>query len=144
MHSSADAVLLSAAAVTVRDVAPQAVRGRPAVAAARLLSPVYAVLGLLIALAMDRNVLETLKLGYSIFAASLILPVLAALVVPRAVPRSGAIAAMVAGGAVAAAGRFFPAAALGLDPVIAGTALNFVVLAAAAAVRRLRSPAPSE
>jgi SSS family solute:Na+ symporter len=143
MHSSADAVLLSAGAVTVRDVAPEAKRWWPPVAAARALTPLYAALGLLLALALDRNVLETLKLGYSIFAASLILPVLAALLAPRAVPRGAAIFAMVAGGALAAAGRFFPAAAAGLDPVLAGTAVNLVVLVAGAVFRKARTKAAS-
>jgi SSS family solute:Na+ symporter len=143
MHSSADAVLLSAGAVTVRDVIPEAKRRWPAIAAARTLTPVYAAFGLLLALALDRNVLETLKLGYSIFAASLILPVLAALLAPSAVSKEGAIAAMVAGGAVAAVGRFTPAAAGGLDPVIAGTAVNLAILAAAAAFRKTRAGAAS-
>jgi SSS family solute:Na+ symporter len=140
MHSSADTVLLSAAAVTVRDLAPRASRRFSPVLAARALAPVYAALGLALALALDRDVLETLKLGYSIFAAGLILPVLAALVLPRAVPASGAIAAMVAGGGIAALGRFVPAAVGGADPVLAGTAVNLAVLAAAFALRRFRRP----
>ncbi len=140
MQSSADAVLLSAAAVTVRDLAP---RGRrlPAVTAARALAPVYALLGLALALALDRNVLETLRLGYSIFAAGLILPVLAALwLPPGTVPTGGAIAAMLAGGATAASLRFRPVAA-GLDPVLLGTAVNLVVLAVAAVLRSGTRPA---
>jgi hypothetical protein len=39
---------------------------------------------------------------------------------------------MVAGGAVAAAGRFFPAVAFGRDPVLVGTAVNLLVLSIAA------------
>jgi hypothetical protein len=78
---------------------------------------------------MDRNVLETLKLGYSIFSAGVILPVLAALLPSRPlVPTQGAVAAMIAGGAVAAAGRFVPALALHRDPVLAGMAVNFAIL----------------
>ena len=38
---------------------------------------------------------------------------------------------MVAGGATAAAGRFFPALAFGRDPVLVGTAVNALVLAGA-------------
>ena len=135
MHSSADAVLLSAAAVTARDVLPEARRRISPVALARAATPVYAALGLALALAMNRDVLETLKLGYSIFAAALILPVLAALLLPGAVPTSGAIAAMVAGGALAAGGRFLPAVVGGGDPVLVGTGANLAVLAAAAAAR---------
>ncbi|MEP7132837.1 MAG: hypothetical protein ABI914_06715, partial [Acidobacteriota bacterium] len=63
MQSSADAVLLSAAAVTTRDILPPLLRRPLPLSAARLFSPLYAALGLLVALAMDRNVIETLKLG---------------------------------------------------------------------------------
>ena len=129
MHSSADAVLLSASAVTARDLAPALSKRPMPLAAARLMSPIYGALGLLVALAMNRDVIETLKLGYSIFAAGLILPILAALLPLRPpLPAPGVIAAMAAGGAVAAAGRFWPAATLGYDPVLAGTAVNFGVL----------------
>lgn len=129
MQTSADVVLLSACAVTVRDLAPAFLGRSPGVAAARALAPVYGALGLLVALALDSNVIETLKLGYSIFAAGIILPVLAAFLPGKArVPPRGAIAAMVAGGSVAAAGRLFPDLALGVDPVLLGTAVNLVVL----------------
>ncbi|MCA1582534.1 MAG: hypothetical protein LC796_14305 [Acidobacteria bacterium] len=131
LQSSADAVLLSAAAVTSRDLLPPLLRRPVPLAASRALSPLYGALGLLVALAMDRNVIETLKLGYSIFAAGLILPVLAAFLPGRwAAPTWGAIAAMFAGGAVAAAGRLVPGLAGASDPVLLGTAVNFVVLAA--------------
>jgi SSS family solute:Na+ symporter len=139
MHSSADAVLLSASAVTVRDIAARSHPRWSSIGAARLLTPIYAALGLTLALAMNRDVLETLKLGYSLFAAGLILPVLAALLLPPAtVPAAGAVAAMLAGGAIAVLGRFWPPAAAGVDPVLAGTAVNFAVLAAAWASRRIR------
>ena len=86
---------------------------------------------------LDRDVLQTLRLGYSIFAAGLILPTLAALAPERfRVPTRGAIAAMIAGGAAAAAGRFDPALSGGRDPVLIGTGVNAVVLAA----RLLRTP----
>ena len=58
-------------------------------------------------------------------------------------PTGGAIAAMIAGGATAAAGRFFPALAFGRDPVLVGTAVNALVLVgafAAAAVERGAAP----
>jgi len=96
---------------------------------ARALAPAYGALGLAVALLLNRNVVEVLKLGYSIFAAALILPVLFAFLPGRLIPHpSGALAAMVAGGAVAVLGRFFPRAAFGLDPVLAGTAVNLVLL----------------
>ncbi|HEU5249380.1 MAG TPA: hypothetical protein VFW15_05280 [Thermoanaerobaculia bacterium] len=129
MQTSADVVLLSACAVSVRDLAPAILRRSPGVGAARALAPVYGALGLLVAVALKSNVVETLKLGYSIFAASLILPVLAALVPRRAgIPARGAIVAMVAGGGVAAVGRLFPGLARGVDPVLLGTGVNLVVL----------------
>ena len=130
MHSSADAVLLSAAAVTVRDLAPAlATRPARAIAAARALAPLYGALGLTVALAMNRNVLETLKLGYSVFAAGLILPILLALAPGKlAVPGPGAIAAMTTGGAIAVIGRFWPRALGGHDPVLVGTSANAFVL----------------
>lgn len=138
MHSSADAVLLSACAVTVRDIAPPAGRRLTPVAAARLLTPLYAALGLTLALAMNRDVIETLKLGYSIFAAGLILPVLAAFMLPGpALPTRGAIAAMLTGGAMAVVGRFVPAAVGHADPVLAGTAANLTVLLLALLTDRL-------
>ena len=132
MQTSADVVLLSACAVTVRDIAPAVLGRSPGVGAARVLAPLYGVLGLLVALALRQNVLETLKLGYSIFAAGLILPVLAALLPRRAdaprVPARGAIVAMIAGGTVAALGRLVPALAFGVDPVLLGTGVNLLVL----------------
>ena len=138
MQTSADVVLLSAAAVTVRDILPPITRRPPPILAARLLSPLYGALGLVVALALDRDVLETLRLGYSIFAAGLILPVLAALLgKPFAPPPRGAIAAMVAGGAVAAAGRLFPGSTGRADPVLAGTAVNLIVLLLTAVAARM-------
>ena len=136
LQSSADIVLLSASAVTARDLAPPLI-GRPLpLAATRALTPVYGALGLAVALAMDRNVIETLKLGYSIFAAGLILPVLAAFLPPRwTPPPAGAIAAMFLGGLAAAAGRFLPGLTGSHDPVIAGTLVNLAVLLVSFAFR---------
>ncbi len=139
MHSSADAVLLSATAVTTCDILPPLVKRPLPLGVARALSPIYGALGLCVALAMDRNVIETLKLGYSIFAAGLILPVLAALLPkPFAVPARGAIMAMIVGGAVAALGRFFPSVRGQNDPVLVGTGVNFLVLLLSFAAARAR------
>lgn len=137
MQTSADVVLLSACAVSVRDLAPAFLGRSPGVAAARALAPIYGGLGLLVALALKSNVLETLKLGYSIFAAGIILPVLVALVPWKLhVPPGGAIGAMIAGGAVAAAGRLVPGIAGGTDPVLVGTGVNLLVLLASAVISR--------
>ncbi len=146
MQTSADIVLLSASAVSARDLAPALRGGRPLpIAASRALPPVYGALGLATALALDRDVLRTLRLGYSIFAAGLILPTLAAFLPARwRVPTGGAIAAMIAGGATAAAGRFFPSLAGGRDPVLLGTAVNAVLLVGAFAAGRFgRAAAPA-
>ena len=144
MQTSADVVLLSATAVTARDLAPPLL-GRPLpLSSARLLPPVFGALGLATALSLNRDVLETLKLGYSIFAAGLILPVLAAFLPGRlrVAPRA-AIAAMIAGGATAVVGRFAPGAFAGWDPVIAGTGVNAAVLAAAGLSGRRPATGPS-
>ncbi len=139
MQTSADTVLLSATAVTVRDLAPRAGSEARTVRTARLLAPLYGAVGLLVALVLDRNVIETLKLGYSIFAAGLILPVLFAFLPKRFAPAPGAaIAAMIGGGAVAAIGRFFPQAAAWADPVLLGTAVNLALLLSSVLLSRLR------
>jgi hypothetical protein len=52
------------------------------------------------------------------------------------VPARGAIAAMIAGGAVAAAGRLLPGLTRGFDPVLAGTGVNLVILLASILVSR--------
>jgi SSS family solute:Na+ symporter len=137
MQTSADVVLLSACAVTVRDLVPGLGRSGRGVGSARALAPVYGALGLAVAVALDRNVVDTLKLGYSIFAAGIILPVLAAML-PETMrpPARGAIAAMIAGGTVAALGHLAPGLAFGADPVLLGTGVNLLVLLASAALRR--------
>lgn len=143
MQTSADVVLLSACAVTVRDLFPGLARRGGGVAAARALAPLYGALGLAVAVALGRNVVETLKLGYSIFAAGIILPVLAAMLPERVrPPERGAIAAMIAGGAVAALGRLAPALSFGGDPVLIGTGVNLAILVLSFGVARARgSPA---
>lgn len=142
MQTSADVVLLSATAVTARDLLPPLLRRPVPLSAARALPPVFGALGLATALSLDRDVLETLKLGYSIFAAGLILPVLAAFLPARlAPPPSAAILAMVAGGSTAAIGRFVPGLFWGWDPVIAGTAVNAAVLAVGFLTRARRAAA---
>jgi hypothetical protein len=129
MQTSADIVLLSASAVTARDLVRPLTTAPLPLSLTRCLPLLYGTLGLLVALAMDRNVVETLKLGYSIFAAGLILPTLVALL-PRSlkIPPAAAPVAMVAGGVLAAAGRFWPAPFGRVDPVLVGTAVNAAVL----------------
>lgn len=138
MQTSADVVLLSACAVTVRDLLPNLGRGGRGVGAARALAPLYGALGLAVAVAVGQDVVETLKLGYSIFAAGIILPVLAAMLPESARPPArGAVVAMISGGAVAALGRLAPALLFGRDPVLVGTGVNLAVLLASFASSRL-------
>jgi SSS family solute:Na+ symporter len=142
MQSSADSVLLTGASTTVRDVLP-ALGFRRGTAAARALVPVFGALGLLIALEM-REIVETLKLGYSIFAAGMILPILFGFFRRTWLPERYAVAAMVAGGATALAGRFLPGLAFHRDPVIAGTAVNLTILLAGFARTRLAGRCPGD
>lgn len=128
MQSSADSVLLSATAATIHDLLP-----RLGERAGRLLVVVYGGLGLLVALAL-RDLVETFRLGYTLFASGLILPTLAAFVPGLRLDRRWVAAAMLVGGAVAMAVRFgkpFPG-----DPVLWGTGANALVLAAGFRGRR--------
>jgi SSS family solute:Na+ symporter len=142
MQSSADSVLLTGASTTVRDILP-ALGFRPGTAAARALVPAFGALGLLIALKM-REIVETLKLGYSIFAAGMILPILFGFFRRTWLPERYAVAAMIAGGATALAGRFFPGLAFHRDPVIAGTAVNLAILLAGFARMRVAGRCPGD
>jgi len=142
MQSSADSVLLTGASTTVRDVLP-ALGVRAGTATARALVPLFGALGLVIALEM-RELVETLKLGYSIFAAGMILPILFGFFRRTWIPERYAVAAMIAGGGTALAGRFSPALALHGDPVIAGTAVNLAILLAGIARTRLAGRCPGD
>ena len=121
MQSSADSVLLSAAAATSNDL----LGSKAGVGASRLAVVAYGGLGLAVALAM-RDLIETFRLGYTLFASSLILPALAAFWTRVRVDRRFAGAAMLLGGGAAMLERF--AHPLGVDPVLAGTGVNALVL----------------
>jgi len=73
-----------------------------------------------------RDLVETFRLGYTLFASGLILPTLAAFVPGVRVDRRFAGAAMVLGGVAAMGERFLHVA--GVDPVLAGTGVNAAVL----------------
>jgi Na+/proline symporter len=133
MQSSADSVLLSAAATTSHDL----LGGAPA-RTSRVLVVAYGALGLAVALAM-RDVLETFRLGYTLFAAGLILPTLVAFVPRVAVRPRFAAAAMLLGGAAALAARAWGE---GPDPVLVGTGVNALVLLPG--LSRRREPPVSE
>jgi len=121
MQSSADSVLLSAAAATSNDLlGPKA-----GVGASRLAVVAYGGLGLALALALH-DLVETFRLGYTLFASGLILPALVAFLPRVRVDRRFAGAAMLLGGGAAMLERFLHP--LGIDPVLAGTGVNALVL----------------
>ena len=119
MQSSADSVLLSAAAATSHDL----LGGAPP-RTARVLVVAYGALGLAVALVM-RDLIETFRLGYTLFASGLILPTLVAFVPQLSLRPRFAAAAMVFGGTAAVAARL---SGWGPDPVLVGTAVNALVL----------------
>lgn len=122
MQSSSDSVLLSAAAATSHDLLPDSA---PAWSS-RLLVVVYGAAGLLVALRL-RDLVETFRLGYSLFASGLILPTLVAFVPRVRVSPAFAAAAMVGGGVAMLWARNVPG---GVDPVLVGTGVNALVLLA--------------
>jgi SSS family solute:Na+ symporter len=122
MQSSADSVLLSASAATAHDL----LGDRLGAWATRLLVVAFGAFGLFVAI-LHRDLVETFRLGYRLFASSLILPTLVAFVPRiRVAPRIAA-AAMLLGGATATALHFRPV--VGIDPVLFGTGVNALVLA---------------
>ena len=132
MQSSSDSVLLSAAAATGHDLFPGL--RRPGIG--RLLVVIHGALGLGVALWM-RSLLETFRLGYTIFASGLILPILVGMSRRWRVQPVLAGAAMVLGGGTAVACHFIPFAHSGpFDPVLIGTAVNAAILAVG--LRRVR------
>ncbi|MHB8798930.1 MAG: sodium:solute symporter family protein [Thermoanaerobaculia bacterium] len=126
MQASADSVLLSAAAATSHDL----LGGAPA-RTSRLLVVAYGALGLFVALGM-RDVLATFRLGYAIFASSLILPTLVAFAPRVALRPRFAGAAMLLGGATTLCATLLGSR---FDPVLVGTAVNALVLLPGLSVR---------
>ena len=124
MQSSSDSVLLSASAATVHDLLPPRFDGP---ASARLFVAIYGTLGLATALALP-DLIETFRLGYTLFASGLILPTLLAFAPRARIPRGFAATAMLAGSATAMAERFLRLT--GIDPVLVGTGANAAVLLA--------------
>jgi Na+/proline symporter len=121
MQSSADSVLLSAAAATTHDL----LGPRAGVKATRLAVVLYGGLGLVVALVL-RDLVETFRLGYTLFASGLILPTLVAFCPGVRVDRRFAGTAMLLGGATAMLERFVHP--FGIDPVLVGTGANALVL----------------
>ena len=130
MQSSSDSVLLSAAAATVHDLLP---RRFDTPGAARLFVALYGGLGLAVALALP-DLIETFRLGYTLFASGLILPTLVAMSPSLRVSRGVAGTAMLTGAAAAMVERFL--GLTGLDPVLLGTGANATILLAGILGRR--------
>jgi SSS family solute:Na+ symporter len=122
MQSSSDSVLLSAASATAHDLLP----GRADPGRVRAFVVLHGFLGLLVALWL-RDLLETFRLGYTIFASGLILPTLASFSRRFRVDDRFAAAAMILGGGTAVAAHFLRRS--GTDPVLVGTGVNALVLA---------------
>ena len=78
---------------------------------ARVLVVAYGALGLAVALVL-RDLIETFRLGYTIFASGLILPTLVAFAPRLALKPRFAAAAMILGGSAAVAARFWMLAAV--------------------------------
>ena len=142
MQSSCDSVLLTAVATTVNDALPERFEKTDTVRAARWLAILYGALGLLVALRLQ-NLLETLKLGYTLFASSLILPVLAGFLpeLRRPTPAWTRLA-MLAGAAAALVAYALDVA----EPVLPGLAANAIGLGigavATASTRELPDAVP--
>lgn len=134
LMSSANTVLLTASTVAARDLLP------PRLAtpfSARVAALVVALAGLALALADRESLLAPFRLGYSVYAAGLSLPVLAAFLPERWRPGSpSAIAAMALGGGAAALLHVVRADAGDLLPLAAGLALSFASLAGGVILRR--------
>ena len=126
MQSSADSVLLSAAAATSHDLL-----GSAPPRTARLLVVAYGALGLAVALVL-RDLVETFRLGYTIFASGLILPTLVAFAPRLSLRPRFAAAAMILGGSAATAARI----AGWTEPVLVGTAVNALVLLPGLSLRK--------
>lgn len=122
MQSSSDSVLLTAAASTAHDLLP----GRFGPRGRRALVVTFGALGLLVALRL-RDLVETFRLGYALFASGLILPTLAAFSRRWRVVPGAAAAAMLLGGASMLAERAWHP--VGADPVLVGTGVNALALA---------------
>ena len=125
MQSSSDSVLLSAAAATLNDLLPEQRAGPRRAWVRRLLVVLYGALGLVLALAL-RDVIETFRLGYTLFASGLILPTLVAFVPRIRIAPVFAGAAMLTGGVVSMLERFLHPT--GLDPVLVGVLANAAIL----------------
>ncbi|MBW2306557.1 MAG: sodium:solute symporter family protein [Deltaproteobacteria bacterium] len=120
MMSSADTVLLTAATTFCNDLAPgKSSGGQPGLREVRVVTLLFGLTGLLIALILQ-DVIAIMKLGYTIFAAGLIIPILAGFYRHRlpVTPLAGGLA-MVLGGGCALVWRW--AGQPWVNPVVMGT-----------------------
>ncbi|MCK4615153.1 MAG: sodium:solute symporter family protein [Thermoplasmata archaeon] len=128
MMSSADSCLLTGSTTFTNDLYRFAKKGateKEMVIVARGMVVVLGVLSYLIAVRIS-DIIDTLRLGYTIFASSIIIPVILGFFKDRLrVPSMGAIAGMVAGGIVSIVWMYgvkewYPSLFNDIDPIIAG------------------------
>lgn len=158
MQSSCDSVLLTAVATTTEDLlprGPESSSAPPGMRLARALAIGYGAAGLAVALLL-RDLLDTLRLGYTLFAAGLILPILFGFAGTRVRPSAAwARAAMIAGGGVSLTARFLrpvverALASAGLptalaDPILPGLAACGAVLVAGSVAALASGRCPGE
>ena len=152
MQSSCDSVLLTAVATTTEDLLPEWFHRRKedSVAGPRILAILIGGFGLLVALVI-RDLLETLKIGYTLFSSGLALPILVGFGPERWRPKdSWARAAMLAGGGVAMSARLartplrqwflergVPAPVADSSPILAGLGVCALVLVMGSGMRIL-------
>jgi SSS family solute:Na+ symporter len=120
MMSSADSVLLTAATTFCHDLVPRlGSAGQRGLRDVRVVTAVFGLTGLLIALVLQ-DIIAIMKLGYTIFAAGLIIPIFVGFyrhIVPIS-PLSGGLA-MVLGGGGALVWKWVGGS--WVDPVVVGT-----------------------
>ncbi len=127
MMSSADTVLLTAATTFCNDLVPLRSSGeQPGLREVRVVTLLFGLMGLLIALVLH-DIIVIMKLGYTIFAAGLIIPILVGFYRHRlpVTPLSGGMA-MVSGGGVALVWKLLEQP--WVDPVVIGTGASCVGL----------------
>jgi len=130
MMSSADSCLLTGSTTFTNDIfrfLKKDADEREMVLVARVMVVVLGILAYIIAVRIS-DILDTLKLGYTVFASSIILPVIMGFVRHRIrIPDFGAILGMIAGGVTSVIWMYgvkewYPSLFEDIDPIIAGMA----------------------
>jgi solute:Na+ symporter, SSS family len=150
MMSSADSCLLTGSTTFANDIFRffrKEPKDRELVMAARAMVIILGVLGYWIAVEIS-DIIDTLKLGYTIFSSSLILPVIFGFYKHRfPIPSSAAIAGMIAGGLTSVVWMYlvddwYPSLVEDIDPMIAGITACAVAIGVVTLIHRIRSSPP--